>query len=47
MLVIGVSLLFSGIIAYREKENGRNFWKTWFLSFIGTLAIILFIRKIG
>lgn len=46
MLVIA-SLFFSGFIAYKEKENGRDFWKTWFLSFVGTLAIILFIRKIG
>jgi hypothetical protein len=46
MLVIA-ALFFSGYIAHREKENGRNFWKTWFLSFIGTLATVLFIRKIG
>ncbi len=46
MLVIA-ALVFSGYIACREKENGRDFWKTWFMSFVGTLAIILFIRKIG
>jgi uncharacterized BrkB/YihY/UPF0761 family membrane protein len=45
--MIVAALAFSGYIAYREKENGSNFWKTWFLSFVATLAIALFIRKIG
>jgi hypothetical protein len=47
MLIVLVSLVFSSYIAYRERENGGNFWRTWFLSFVGTLSIVLFIRKIS
>jgi hypothetical protein len=32
--------LVSLYIAYKEREEGRNFWRTWILSFMGLVAVM-------
>jgi hypothetical protein len=45
IFVITFSLIGALIVAFHEKEQGRSFWKTFLLSFLGFASIMTMISK--
>lgn len=45
LIFVAISVITGYFVAKYEEERGSNFWKTFIMSFLGTMSILIMFHK--